>query len=161
MEFLQILKLSDINIHNPWTNAPKGTILQMISGDGVVIGMRTTYGEPDALIILAGKHAGELITDANLTGPALDLGELGEQVEIVACDPAPRLSATVEAGFLCRHRTSPNVYFVWGKFAGRSAGGVCVASDDPKSPVGECYPNLGQTTVIAIGRVDLRLRESS
>ncbi len=86
------------------------------AGERVIVGMRAAYkaenGEQDALLILGGEHAGELIVEAYLNGPALDIGA---QVEIIAREAIPFGTTAIpflRAGVLLRHETGTNVYFV-------------------------------------------------
>ncbi len=162
MESLMTMKLGDIKIYNPWAHAPNGTILQIIAGERVIVGMRTTYkaenGDQDALLILGGEHAGELIVEAYLNGPALDIGA---QVEIIAREVIPFGTTAIpflRAGVLLRHETETNVYFVWSRFPeGTNSGSICIASDNPNFLIGGSYPHLDKSQLIGVARgVDLR-----
>jgi hypothetical protein len=165
MDYVDILRFSDVRPLDVWTRAPIGAFLQLRIADQITAGMRTTYpavnGEPDAFLVLGGKHAGEMISDEYLRGvAALDVSLL---LEIVAIDPAPFQCATINQmphGALLRYPDT-DVYFVWLMMQkGTGSGAVCVASNDPKCPVGSCYPQINKNRLIGIAsKVDLRLRE--
>jgi hypothetical protein len=167
VDHVDLLKLPDIRVFRNWRDAPKGALLQISFGGEIYVGMRTTYkvanGEPDALLILAGDDVGELVTDAYLSGPALDVGA---ELEIVACDPAPFETTNIPqlpAGALFRHLQYDAAYFVWIKLPdghGLGRGAVCVLSDRPECPVGECYPQMDRTKLLGVApRVAVKLRD--
>jgi hypothetical protein len=153
MEHLEDIKLDDIKIYNPWAEAPKGTILQVLVDDHIHIGMRVT----DALLIIAGKRAGDLIDDENLMGAALDIGEA---VEIVAREPVPfgQDSSRLKPGTLLRSKAK--VYFVSIASQGVPCGFVCVASDDPTiHSVGEHVSYLSPSDYMGVAqKIGIRLR---
>jgi hypothetical protein len=172
MNHVDLLRLPDIRIFRNWRDAPKGALLQMSVLDQIIIGMRTTYQVADrdaALLIVAGDAAGVLVVpDARQIGPALDIGA---KVEIVACDPAPfetRHTPQLSTGALFRHVRNDKVYFVWFIFpnehglGGVGSGGVCVASNDPNCPVGECVPDMDRTKLLGVApRITVKLREGA
>lgn len=157
MDHLDALTLPEIRIFNRWTDAPKGALLQMMAGDHIVVGMRTTFkaanGEPNALLVLSGHGPGELITDAYLDGPALDVSD---KFEIAAVEPAPVESVNfgkLPAGALLRHTQKPGTFFVWFVMGdSKVSGAICVASDIPDCDAGDCFPQLSKNAVLVVAK---------
>jgi hypothetical protein len=165
VDHLDVLQLSDVRLYDTWTKAPLGTLLQMRVVDQIIVGVRTTYkvanGKLDALLVVGGVNAGELITDAYISGPALDVGA---NLEIIAIDPAPFETAPVQKlppGSLLRYPDVDDIYFVWIKlYQGIGSGGVCIASSSSKCAVGTCYPHLDRSKLIGVAaKIDVRPRD--
>lgn len=165
MDHIDVLRLGDVHVFANWALAPLGTLLQMRLGDQTIVGMRANYetdnGAPDALLVLGDEYKGVLITDAHLSGAALDVTS---QLEIVAVNPWVFNCALVNPlphGALLQYPDKRGLYFVWIKVqAGSGSGGVCVVSNDPNCPVGTGYSRLDKNKLIGVGEVGLRLRDN-
>jgi hypothetical protein len=166
MDHIDTLRLSDVRLYRPWTTAPLGAILQMKAIKEIIVGMRSRYktanAVSDAIVVLGGDRAGELITDQYLVGAALDVSSL---VELIAIDAVPfecREGVPLPQGASLRHAEKEGTYFVWTMVHGgaMTLGGLCVASDDKSYPIGTCDNELDKNKLIGVAqKTDLRLRE--
>jgi hypothetical protein len=153
MDHLDELSLSEIRLIDPWSNAKRGTLLQMSVNGRATIGLRcnfiTANVTHEGLAIIAGENMGKLAIDVELSGPAFDVSEIVEIV-IGGLGPLPQRTQPLRPGLTVHHG---GAYYLCVDRASGIGGGLIRLTD------GEYFPSLpaaGANIGTAIG---VRMRE--
>jgi hypothetical protein len=156
MDHLDELSLSEIRLIDPWSNAKRGTLLQMLVKGRPTIGLRcnfiTATAAQEGLAIIAGVDMGKVAVDVELSGAAFDVSEI---VEIVIGRLGPLLQRPQQLppGLTVHHG---DAYYLYVEVLSGSGSGFIRVAD------GEYFafaslPATGQTNIGAA--IGVRMRE--
>jgi hypothetical protein len=161
MNYLTEIALRGIVVFDDWLKAPIGALVQMgvSAGAGAfnIIGMRIEFPAPnrtvDALLGVSDEHAGELIDDSQLQGPALDVSKT---VEIVGIDPVPftlsTLPQSISKGVLIKTRGLQPAYYVRSELT-QIVKYICVVDGGNGShPRGKCLTNYNPPDYVGVAK---------
>jgi hypothetical protein len=151
------IALPDLRVVTPWTASRSGTLLRVFVPDQaqLVTGIRCKAFDKECIVALGGDAYGQLFTEEDIAGPALDVSNLFELATSADLLPPTSGGTPTNVGvlYLC-----PRQY--WLRFEtlrGVGAGFVCVHATDP-AQVGEVVEQLPTEIVATATSVELRHR---